>query len=228
MYHLNNLDIILLAVVLVSGLIALSRGLIKEVLSIIGWVLVTILIIYLLPVFLPFAKNFINNGLFAGILTSLIIFTLFSIIWIYSTAHITTKIRTSKLSGLDRFLGLFFGIMRAFLLIILFNILVNWVIPVDKQSEVLTESKYFQIAGNFAKPVEDMIPPETLDMIKTTTESLSPEEKEQQKEQDAFALFEKLAQPQLKKIEEKKEDSKGYKESERDSLDRLIDSVEEN
>ena len=61
MYHLNNLDIILLAVVLISGLIALSRGLIKEVLSIIGWVLVTVLIVYLLPVFLPFAKNFINS-----------------------------------------------------------------------------------------------------------------------------------------------------------------------
>ncbi len=226
MYHLNNLDIILLAVVLISGLIALSRGLIKEVLSIIGWVLVTVLIVYLLPVFLPFAKNFINSGLMAGILTALIIFTLFSIIWIYSTAHITTKIRTSKLSGLDRLLGLFFGIMRAFLLIILFNILVNWMIPADKQSEILTESKYFQLAGKFAKPVEEMIPQETLDVIKTTTESLSPEQKEQQKEQDAFALFEKLAQPQIKKSETPKEESKGYKESERDSLDRLIDSVE--
>lgn len=226
MYHLNNLDIIILAVVLISGLIALSRGLIKEVLSIIGWVSVTVLIIYLLPVLMPFAKNFVKNGYMAGILTSLVIFTLFSIIWIYTTAHITTKIRTSKLSGLDRTLGLFFGIMRAFLLVILFNILVNWMIPEDKQTEILTESKYFQAAGKFAKPVEEMIPEETLKMIKSTTESLSPEAQEEQKEQDAFALFEKLAQPQIKKFEEEAKKAKGYKESERDSLDRLIDSVE--
>ena len=227
MYHLNNLDIIILAVVLISGLIALSRGLIKEVLSIIGWVSVTVLIIYLLPVLMPFTKNFVTNGYMAGILTSLIIFTLFFIIWIYTTAHITTKIRTSKLSGLDRTLGLFFGIMRAFLLVILFNILVNWMIPEDKQTEILSESKYFQLAGKFAKPVEEMIPEETLEMIKSTTESLSPEAKEEQKEQNAMALFEKLAQPQIKKLEEKAEKSKGYKESDRDSLDKLIDSVED-
>jgi len=226
MYHLNNLDIILLAVVLISGLIALSRGLIKEVLSIIGWVLVTVLIIYLLPIFLPFAQKFINNGIIAGVVTSLVIFILFSVGWIYFSANVTAKIRTSKLSSLDRTLGLFFGIMRAFLLIILFNILVNWMIPADKQSEILTESKYFQVAGRFAKPVEEMIPPETLDIIKSTAQELTPEEKEQKKEQDAFALFEKLAQPQLKKVEETKKDADGYKESERDSLDRLIDSVE--
>lgn len=225
MYQLNNLDVIILAVIAISALIALSRGLIKEVLSIIGWVLVTALIIYLLPPLLPVVKNFVNSGIMAGILASLIIFVVFSIGWIYFSAHITTKIRTSKLNGLDRMLGLFFGVMRAFLLIILFNILVNWMIPQDKQSEILSESKYFQLAGKFAKPVEEMIPPETLDLIKNTAKDLTPEEKEQQKEQDALALFEKLAQPQIKG-KEHKETAEGYKESERDSLDRLIDSVE--
>ena len=42
MYQLNNLDIIILFVIGISALIALSRGLVKEVLSIIGWVLGTI------------------------------------------------------------------------------------------------------------------------------------------------------------------------------------------
>lgn len=226
MYDLNNLDIIILAVVLISGLIALSRGLIKEVLSIIGWVLVTVLIVWLLPLLLPFAQKFIDSGIIAGILTALIIFTIFWIIWIYSTSHITSKVRSSKLSGLDRTLGLFFGIMRAFLLVILFNILVNWTIPSDKQSEILTESKYFQLAGKFAKPVEEMIPPETLDIIKSKAQQLSPEEKEQQKANDSAELFEKLAQPQVKKSAETKKDDQGYKETERDSLERLIESVE--
>ncbi len=226
MYNLNNLDIIILAVVLISGLIALSRGLIKEVLSIIGWVLVTLLIVWLLPLLLPFAQKFVDSGILAGILTAVVIFTIFWIIWIYSTSHITSKIRSSKLSGLDRTLGLFFGIMRAFLLVILFNILVNWTIPADKQSEILTESKYFQLAGKFAKPVEEMIPPETLDIIKSKAQQLSPEEKEQQKAKDSAELFEKLAQPQVKKSAESKNDNQGYKETERDSLERLIESVE--
>lgn len=57
MYQLNNLDIIILFVIGISALIALSRGLVKEVLSIIGWVLGTIAVnLYFAPCSLPFAK----------------------------------------------------------------------------------------------------------------------------------------------------------------------------
>lgn len=233
MYELNNLDVIILIVIAISALIALNRGLVKEVLSIVGWFLATAAIIYLLPVCLPFAKNFISSGIIAGVLTALAIFVIFFIVWIYSTSHIIGKIRTSKLNGLDRFLGLFFGIMRACLLIILFNIMVNWIIPEDKQSEVLTKSKYYQLAGSFAKPLEDMIPQETLDMIKEKTKSFSNEAAEAEPEEDdeAVVLFEKLAQPKIKKaVKEKakqiKEEVKGYHNTERQDLDRLIDSVE--
>ena len=233
MYELNNLDVVILIVVAISALIALNRGLVKEVLSIVGWFLATAAIIYLLPVCLPFAKKFISSGIIAGVLTALAIFVVFFIIWIYSTSHIIGKIRTSKLNGLDRFLGLFFGIMRACLLIILFNIMVNWIIPEDKQSEVLTKSKYYQLAGSFAKPLEDMIPQETLDMIKEKTKSLSNDavEAEPAEDDEAVILFEKLAQPKIKKaVKEKakqiKEEVKGYHHSERQDLDRLIDSVE--
>ena len=226
MYNLNNLDIIILAIVAISALIALNRGLMKEVLSIVGWVLVTFLIIWLLPLCMPIAQQFISSNWVAGIVTALIIFIVFSIIWIYSTSGLTTKIRSSKLNGLDRMLGLFFGVMRAFLLIILFNIMVNWIIPPANQTEILTESRYFQLAGKFAKPVEELIPQETLDMIKAKSQELSPKEKEEAKEQDALALFEKLAQPQIKKTTKKTDETEGYKNSERDSLDRLIDSVE--
>lgn len=236
MYHLNNLDVIILIVVAVSALIALNRGLVKEVLSIVGWVLATAAIIYLLPVCLPFAKEHISSGILAGVMTALIIFVVFFIIWIYSTSQIIGKIRTSKLNGLDRMLGLFFGIMRAFLLVILFNIMVSWIIPKDKQSEVLTESKYYQLAGSFAKPLEEMIPEETLNMIKEKTKAMNEEEKkdkpEKAKEDDeALVLFEKLAQPKIKKaIKEKtkqvKEEIKGYHNSEREDINRLIDSIE--
>lgn len=232
MYELNNLDVVILIVVAISALIALNRGLIKEVLSIVGWVLATMTIIYLLPVCLPFAKKFISNGIIAGIITSLGIFVLFFIIWIYSTSAVVGKIRTSKLNGLDRLLGLFFGVMRAFLLIVLFNIMVGWIIPEDKQSEILTESKYYQLAGSFAKPLEDLLPQETMDMIKTKTQVLSSEsDEEKSREDETLELFEKLAQPKIKKtikekVEKIEEETKGYKESERDDLDRLIDSVE--
>ena len=235
---MNNLDVIILIVVAISALIALNRGLVKEVLSIVGWVLATMAIIYLLPVCLPFTKKFVASGILAGILTALMIFVLFFVIWIYSTSQVIGKIRTSKLNGLDRLLGLFFGVMRAFLLVVLFNIMVSWIIPEDKQAAVLTESKYYQLAGSFAKPLEEMIPQETLDLIKEKTKSLSAEEDEETEEDEktaekdeAVELFEKLAQPRIKKaVKDKskqlKEEITGYHQSERSDFDRLIESVE--
>jgi membrane protein required for colicin V production len=236
MYHLNNLDVIILIVIAVSALIALNRGLVKEVLSIVGWVLATMSIIYLLPVCLPFTKQFVSSGLLAGILTALSIFIIFFVIWIYSTSQIIGKIRTSKLNGLDRMLGLFFGIMRAFLLVVLFNVMVSWIIPEDKQPETLTKSKYFQVAGKFAKPLEELIPQETLDLIKAKTQALSDDDsqaktKDKESEDDeTLVLFEKLAQPKIKKAVKEKaaelKEIKGYHQTERADMERLIDSVE--
>lgn len=248
MSSLNNLDVIILIVIGISALIALNRGLVKEVLSIVGWVLATASIVYLMPVLLPFTQNYITSGFLAGVVTALFIFVLFFIIWILSTDKVIGKIRTSKLNGLDRMLGLFFGVIRACLLIILFYILVSWMIPADKQSEMLTKSKYFQVAGSFAKPIEELIPEDTLNQIKEkagykegeaedkTKEKDKDKDKSKDKEtakvKDVDDLFNRLAQPQIEKAKDKakekiKENFVGYKESERDNLDRLIENVDE-
>jgi len=232
MYNLNNLDIIILFVVLVSGLIALSRGLIKEVLSIVGWVLGTAAVIYLLPITIPFAKKYIDNGYIAGAASSICILIVFFVAWIYTTAGIVGKIRTSKLNGMDRLLGLFFGIARAFLLVILFYILMGWIIPQDKQSDVFKNSRYFQLAGSFAEPLEKLIPEETMKLIKEKT-NFSQDSSKEETQSESDILFEKLSQPKIKKIldgsqikEMEKDVFDGYKEIERDNLDRLIENVE--
>lgn len=240
--QLNNLDVIILIVVAISALIALSRGLVKEVLSIVGWVLGTVAVIYLLPVLTPLASVYIETGWLAGVVTSLFILIVFLILWIYLTSSVVGKIRSSKLSNIDRLLGLFFGIVRAFLLVVLFYILISWMIPVDRQSDVLTKSKYFQIAGSFAKPIEELIPESTLAIIREKTKAVGEEAAKKADEEDTDKkesitsksevdeLFEKLAQPKVEKAKKKVKDSvqenfSGYKESERDNLDRLIENT---
>ena len=144
MSQLNNLDVIILIVVAISALIALSRGLIKEVLSIVGWVLGCAAIIYLLPFLSPIAGVYIKSPTMAGIAASLFILIVFLIVWILLTGNLVGKVRNSKLGSIDRLLGLFFGILRAFLLVILVYILISWIQPKDKWSDTFKESKYFQ------------------------------------------------------------------------------------
>ena len=249
MQQLNNMDIAILVIVGISALIALGRGLVKEVLSIVGWVLAGDAVIYLLPVLNPFTLKYIESGWMAGIATAAFILIVFMIVWIYATAGVVGKIRTSKLSGLDRLLGLFFGIVRAFLLIVLMYILISWMMPVKSQPDLLKKSKYFQIAGNFAEPIEKLIPKDTLDAIKEKTsevgltgddddepaaEQKPAETKKDKDKSDVDALFEKLAQPQIekmredrKKLQKIKEDFEGYNTYERDNLNRLIENTVE-
>ena len=249
MQQLNNMDIAILVIVGISALIALGRGLVKEVLSIVGWVLAGAAVIYLLPVLNPFTLKYIESGWMAGIATAAFILIVFMIVWIYATAGVVGKIRTSKLSGLDRLLGLFFGRVRAFLLIVLMYILISWMMPVKSQPDLLRKSKYFQIAGNFAEPIEKLIPKDTLDAIKEKTSEVGltgddddepaaeqkPAEAEKDKDKsDVDALFEKLAQPQIekmredrKKLQKIKEDFEGYNAYERDNLNRLIENTVE-
>jgi len=239
MTDLNNLDIAILCIVLISALIALSRGLIKEVLSIVGWILSGFAVVWLLPVVTKLTTQYVANGLIAGLISAIFILILFMVVWILVTESFIGKIRTSKLNGLDRTLGLFFGVMRAFLLIILIYIFVGWCIPVDKQPEVMQKSKYYQIAGSFAQPIESLIPQETLDLIKKKTdeyisvgEQAKDEKKDEIKKQAAEELFNRLAQPEIEKKKEKetegsiKENFEGYNQRERDTLEHLIETVE--
>lgn len=241
MTDINNLDVVILILVGISGLIALSRGLIKEVLSIIGWVLSALAVIFLLPFFTKITGQYIDNGLISGIVSALFILILFMVIWIIITDNMVGKIRSSKLSGIDRILGLFFGIMRAFLLVVLVNILISWCVPEEHQPEFMQKSKYFKIAGNFAKPIESLIPQETLDIIKKKTDSyLAKKENQKEEEQtkkekknkEAEELFNRLAQPKIEKKSSSdkdvkiQEDFSGYNNKERENLEWLIEMVE--
>lgn len=239
MTELNNLDVIILIIIGISALIAYSRGLMKEVMSIVGWVLGCIVVIYLLPIINPFTMNYVKNGTFAGILTAVVILIAFLVCWVLFTAKVVGKVRTSKLSSLDRMLGLFFGIARACLLIILCYILIGWIVPADKQSPILQESKYYTLAGTFAEPIEQLIPEETLEKIKNSSflsnpskekeeETKKQEEKQEKAEQEE--LFEKLTQPKIQKKKttpKVQENFDGYNKNERANLDRLIENIEE-
>ena len=251
MEQLNNLDVVILIITAVSALIALCRGLVKEVLSIIGWVLAAVVVFYLLPILTPLAKNYIASSMMAGIVTALLILIVFYIIWLLSTDKMVSKIRTSKLSALDRILGLVFGVLRACLLVILFNILVTWMLPEESKEGMFKDSRYFNIAGRFAEPLVSLIPESTIDLIrdksakvglgkedeaktdkKEDTKEKDKEQKQEQEDQKEIdELFEKLAQPQIEKakkdIKEKAADFSGYKKDEADNLDRLIENVEE-
>ena len=60
---ITTLDIILLVVMLISGLLAMIRGFMREILSIAAWIAAALATLYLYARLLPFAKSYFNNDM---------------------------------------------------------------------------------------------------------------------------------------------------------------------
>ena len=61
------LDIILIVVMLISGLLAMVRGFMREVLSIVAWVLAAGATLYAYAKLLPLAKQYLNKDIVAAV-----------------------------------------------------------------------------------------------------------------------------------------------------------------
>ena len=59
------LDLILIGTMLISGLLAMIRGFVREMLSIAAWVIAALVTLYSFSKLLPFAKSYFNNDIIA-------------------------------------------------------------------------------------------------------------------------------------------------------------------
>lgn len=254
MEQLNNLDVVFLVIVGVSALVAIARGVTKELLSIIGWVLAGVSVYYLLPVVDPIMKKYIASEVLSGLVSGMVILIMFCIFWVLAADKISTQIRFSKLSALDRILGFIFGIFRGVVIVILLQIMISSLIPEESQKGVFAESRYLKLAGDAAGPIKGLIPEkwfddlkakgETLGVVAAKTDEKVDEEKAKDEEPssaeklnkatDAASdvlkksgeeLFNKLVQPKVEGEAEAKED--GYKKDETSDLDKLMDELED-
>ena len=255
MEQLNNLDVVFLVIVGVSALVAIARGVTKELLSITGWILAAVSVYYLLPVVDPIMQKYIASEVLSSLVSGMVILIMFCIFWVLAADKISTQIRFSKLSALDRILGFIFGIFRGVIIVILLQIMISSLIPEESQKGVFAESKYFKLAGDAAGPIKSLIPEKWFEDLKAKGESFglgdskATEKSEESKTDDEAKdteekatdntagisgevlkksgeeLFNKLVQPKVDS--ENKAQDDGYKKDETSDLDKLMDELED-
>ena len=256
MEQLNNLDVVFLVIVGVSALVAIARGVTKELLSITGWILAAVSVYYLLPVVDPIMKKYIASEVLSSLVSGMVILIMFCIFWVLAADKISTQIRFSKLSSLDRILGFIFGIFRGVIIVILLQIMISSLIPEESQKGVFAESRYFKLAGDASGPIKGLIPEKWFDDLKAKGESLGfgaakTDEAEADKAKDDAAKDENSSESKVNaadvagdvlkksgeelfnklvqpKVEgEAKAEDDGYKKDETSDLDRLMDELED-
>lgn len=165
---MNFVDIVVLAVIALSTLLALGRGFVKEVLSIFGWIgaaIGTFVIFFYVPQVRAFANQQIAEPLLADIAAAVSLFVILLIVLGFFNHAISSRVHASSLGPLDKSLGLVFGLVRGVVLVALAHMaMTDWLLPNKQQRpEVINQARtepYVAMAATFIK---DLVPQDLKD-----------------------------------------------------------------
>lgn len=150
------LDIVVLAIMLLSGLLAMIRGFMREILSIAAWGAAAIATVTLFPRLLPMAKQYFNNDMVAtgAVIGGVFIGTL--VLASVVTVRLSDMILDSRIGALDRTLGFLFGLGRGLLIMVVAYLFFAWLVPERSQPDWVRSAKslsVLQSTGNWLMSV---------------------------------------------------------------------------
>jgi membrane protein required for colicin V production len=112
-------DIVVAAVLLISGVLALFRGFVKETLTIVGWIGAIFVTLYGYQLLAPLLADFIKESWIAEIVAAAGLFLVSLVILTIISHMISDRVQGSMLGHLDRALGFVFGLARGLALVCL-------------------------------------------------------------------------------------------------------------
>ena len=138
---INVTDLVVLILLLVSGLLALGRGFVKEVLSIGGWIVATVATIGLFPYVQPMVQKYVDQPLIAGSITTVVVFVAVLTAASFLSSAISRRVQRSEIGVLDRSLGFLFGLLRGAVAIALAYIVLLQFLPAKDQPDWLRQAR---------------------------------------------------------------------------------------
>jgi membrane protein required for colicin V production len=198
------LDLVLLAVMLISGLLAMIRGFMREILSIASWGIAALATLYSFQKLLPFAKTYFNNDTVASaaVIGGVFIGTLIVISII--TTRISDMVLDSRIGALDRTLGFLFGLARGLLIDVVAFLFFTWQVPDKQRPDWVTAAKSLTVLNSTGVWLQSLLPDDPENTILNKLKKNKPDEEQSDTEP---------ASP----------GSDGYSKPARDSLKKLID-----
>jgi len=152
------LDIILLGVMLISGLLAMIRGFMREILSITAWAAAAIATLLLYPRLLPLAKANISSDIVAtgAVIGGVFLVTLLIVSII--TVRISDMILDSRVGALDRTLGFLFGLGRGLIIVVVAFLFFAWLVPAGKQPDGVKNAKSLEVLNKTGDWLQALLP----------------------------------------------------------------------
>ncbi len=151
-------DLVVIGIVLVSGLFALSRGLVKELLSIASWIGAAFVTLYGFNIARPFMRELIRWPEVADLATGAGLFLVSLFLFWLIAHHLARLVRLTSAGALDRTLGFVFGIVRGLLIVVVVFMIVVWAVGPADQPRWLREARTLPILTAGAHIVLALVP----------------------------------------------------------------------
>jgi membrane protein required for colicin V production len=205
------LDLILLVVMLISGLLAMIRGFIREVLSIAAWALAAVAAIYAYAKFLPMAKTYFGSDIVAAAVVVGGAFLLTLLIVSVITVRVSDMILDSRVGALDRTLGFVFGLARGLVIVVVAFLFFSWLVPEKGQPDWVRDAKSRMVLQGTGQWLMSVLPDDPESTILKRLRRPKGDEQEPQE-----------PQREQRSDGQRSEPEDAYGRSERVGMDRLI------
>ncbi|GAA5523751.1 colicin V production protein [Microbulbifer aestuariivivens] len=129
---MNWADWTILAIVAISTLIGLSRGFVREVLSMLTWVAAFIVATMFRDELAPLLSNLVHTPSLQTIVAFAILFIFTLLAGAGLNMTLSAFVEATGLSGTDRVLGMVFGLMRGAVVVMAILILAPALVPVQE------------------------------------------------------------------------------------------------
>jgi membrane protein required for colicin V production len=170
------LDIVLILVMLVSGLLAMVRGFMREVLSITAWVLAAAATLYSYGKLLPYAKQYFNSDIVAAVVVVGGVFLLTLLVVSVFTIRISDMVLDSRVGALDRTLGFLFGLARGLIIVVIAFQFFIWLVPDRSQPQWVKGAKSKVVLVGTGQWLMSMLPDDPESTILNKLKRAHPED----------------------------------------------------
>ena len=154
----TTIDLVVIAVILISAFVALWRGLVRETFSIFEWVAGAYVALRLSPVFQPMLAGIVEPPLLAWIAAFVGTFIVVLVPLSILTHRFSEIVKRSEIGPVDRMLGFVFGIGRGLVIVGLAYIAFASLVPPENHPPSLTGARLFPLIQNSSEVLLSMVP----------------------------------------------------------------------
>ena len=225
----NAADLIVIAVLLVSALLAFSRGFVRELLSVAVWVGAIFATRYGFDYVEEYTSQWISTVWLARTAASVTIFIPTLIILALISHVLSGQVRNSALGAVDRSLGFLFGLLRGVIIVCLAYLLMAWILPKEEQPEWLRSAHTIPLVEEGAGLLLQLVPEDavekggaTMDRATEKTSEAIREQVDEAIQMENRRMLESLTSPRLQG--DTKGSGEGYSNTQRQDMDRLFET----